>query len=210
MKREEVKKKYGATMKILWQDEAYRKRVIEGLGKAWEDEERKRKAGLISKRRWQDDKFKERVSATIREALKDPEIREKRRVTMRNLWQSLSSHEKEIRMRKLNETPNESERYLAGLLDSLGFTMNVTKGRFIAGHIPDFIHEELPLIIEYDGRGGHDPKSPWTPDTWEECHAIDDLRDRKYREEGYRVLRLTPEDRYGPPEAVLRKVTKWM
>jgi len=123
---------------------------------------------------------------------------------------SLSDEEQVERLRnsffKCSQKPNVSEAQLIPILEPLGF--EYTGADYSdTGQRPDFSHIVHPLLLEYDGEGGHDPKVPWVPDNIAE---LDDQRDEVYRGAGYRVLRLLPEDLGKGREFVQQKVKDWM
>ena len=126
-------------------------------------------------------------------------------------YQNLSPEEKAEFLRRTvfqgNLRPNVSERILSNYLEPLSFRYNGRGPVIINGHFPDFVHKSLPLVIEYDGIGGHDPLVPWVPENKLE---LDNQRDDDYRKAGYYVLRVFPEDLEKGKELVQNKVKKWM
>ena len=126
-------------------------------------------------------------------------------------YQNFSPEEKENFLRKTvfkgNQKPNLSEAKLIPMLESLSFQYNGRGPVFINKLIPDFIHKTLSLLIEFDGEGGHNPNLPWVPDN---ISKIDEQRDIDYREAGYNVLRLFPEDLQEGKKHIQNKVKKWM
>lgn len=126
-------------------------------------------------------------------------------------WEQFTPEEKERRLYnslyKSFKRPNTSESKLIPMLEPLGFGYAGNNPPNETGHKPDFTHYKHPLIIEFDGSGGHDPKMPWIPDNVSE---LDDQRDADYRTKGYEVLRLLPEDLKEGTLFIQNKVTKWM
>ena len=113
---------------------------------------------------------------------------------LKKYWASLYRKEKayqmQLRLGKARCRPNKSERLLSGYLEELDFCFNSVP--LSPSHrVPDFLHREEPLIIEFDGGGGHNPRLPWVPENKPE---LDNLRDQEYRLLGYKVLRLHKED----------------
>ena len=115
---------------------------------------------------------------------------------------SISKHFKSLTEEELGERlrktvfkgrlhPNPSESKLTSILNEFEFVYNGAGPILINGHMPDFIHNSLKVVIEYDGGGGHDPKVPWVPNNQPE---LDNQRDAKYRDKGYEVLRILPSD----------------
>lgn len=113
----------------------------------------------------------------------------------------------EIWRKAMSKIPNKPEFRLIPILEEFGF---IYHGDIEIPRAPDFIHEDRQRVIEYDGFGGHSPTAPWTPDTWEECLALDDKRDQEYRDAGYYVLRIFPEDLAEGDDFVRGKVVEWM
>ena len=124
------------------------------------------------------------------------EISKKIGIKQKQHWDSLTSSEREEKIKKFfrQTHPNGPERFLIKLFEkySLLFIFHGTcPYPGLGGKMPDFVHKSLPLIIEYDGIGGHDPLVPWVPDNQPE---LDDRRDSLYRKAGYNILRLLPDD----------------
>jgi len=114
---------------------------------------------------------------------------------VKKFFKSLTEEEKGRRLYKTvfkgRHHPNPSELKLFTILSDFGFTYNGAGPKLIGGHMPDFIHNKLNLVIEYDGDGGHNPKVPWVHKNQLE---LDNKRDIKYRTRGYDVLRIFPHD----------------
>lgn len=159
------------------------------------------------------EQFKNRVSESwAKMSQKDRENRcNKISESNKAFWNSLSPEEKEDSLRnslyKSSRRPNISEGKLIPILEPLGFMYNGNGPKQIAGYSPDFVHIGLPLLIEYDGFGGHNPNIPWIPVNQAE---LDDYRDDSYRKKGYEVLRLYSEDLKLCEEHIQKKIREWI
>lgn len=134
-------------------------------------------------------------------------------------WANFTEEEKRIEYNKklgsVRRKPNRAEQLLSEILSDLGFKYNrkMWKGR---AFIPDFVHVNHPLVIEYDGMGGHDANVLRALSggeliiTQEEIDQRDNDRDDFYRSLGYHVLRIFPEDLKEGRLLIRNKVTEWM
>jgi len=126
-------------------------------------------------------------------------------------WKNISPQRREEQLQnslyKGSKRPNVSEGKLIPMLEPLGFVYNGNGPERIAEHYPDFIHTVLPLVIEFDGTGGHDPDIPHIPGNPLE---LDNQRDNRYRVAGHKVLRMLPEDLEKGQLHVQQKVIDWM
>lgn len=126
-------------------------------------------------------------------------------------WKNISPERKEEQFRislyKGSKRPNVSESKLIPILYPLGFVYNGNGPERIADHYPDFIHTALPLVIEFDGTGGHNPGIPHVPRNQSE---LDNQRDNRYRMAERKILRLLPEDLEKGQLYIQQKVKKWM
>lgn len=104
---------------------------------------------------------------------------------------------------KSNQHPNLSEKRVYEFITSFGFKYNGRGPIVVNGHFPDFVHESLLLIIEFDGNGGHNPELPWVPKNKLE---LDVARNKKYCDAGYRVLCLNEKDLQLGKEYIQNKV----
>lgn len=140
-----------------------------------------------------------------------PEELEEWSKSRKAFWESLSPEEQALRIRnsfgKAAYRPNLSENKLIPILEPLGFTYTGGGPTKIAGHKPDFSHMEYPLLIEYDGGGGHDPSKPHVPDNQPE---LDEQRDQDYRDIGKEILRILPKDIRLGTFNIQQKVRDWM
>lgn len=147
----------------------------------------------------------------FRKAMNTPESKENCSKGQIKFLNSCTPKEREKRLRnsffKGNQKPNVSETKLIPMLEPFGFHYNGKGPVIINGKIPDFVHEEYLLLIEYDGIGGHDPLVTWVPDNKSQ---LDNQRDVIYRKAGYNVLRLYPEDLQKGKEFIQNKVKVWM
>lgn len=163
-------------------------------------------------KRFEDPKEVEKMIQSIKKAYENhPEYGEEASKIAKKRWNNLTPEERENQLRnglyKGRRSPNLSEAKLIPMLEPLGFQYNGNGPVIINGKTPDFIHETLPLFIEYDGEGGHDPNNPRVP---ENQPQLDDQRDIGYRKAGRHVLRLLPEDLWEGKEHVQNKVKEWM
>lgn len=138
------------------------------------------------------------------------EERESRSNLIKAVWAKMTKEERESRLKHLRLKPNNKEKHVDKIVSPLGFKMNVIKCKMIGKHRPDFIHKHEQRIIEFDGGAGHHPILPWTPDSWEGCLDKDDKRDQSYRDAGYYILRIFPEDLVEGDNFTRDKVEKWM
>ncbi len=144
----------------------------------------------------------------------DPRLRRISESKKKN-WASLSPEKRieyhKSHLGKASRHPNKPERKLIEYLEPLGFQYNRTP---IVGdyniHIPDFIHNTLNLIIEFDGFGGHNSKSMFTSNNQVEIDEKDHLRDETYKEAGYRILRILPEHLEKGKGFIQEMVKEWM
>lgn len=141
---------------------------------------------------------------------KRPDVRAKNAKTHKEIWANMTEEERRLRFKAMGKRPNTKEKRIDKIVSPLGFEINAIECRMIGGRRPDFIHNHEQRIIEYDGYKGHNPAMPWTPDTWEECLALDDKRDQSYHDAGYKVLRIFPEDLAEGDDFVREKVGLWM
>ncbi len=124
----------------------------------------------------------------------------------RKYWDGLTPEQKSAHGRrgglaalKKLQTPNKQEVWLSKVLSLHGFSFNnvfrvVSYSKILnreRAMVPDFIHSKLPILIEFDGRGGHDVSIPWVP---ENQPLLDDERDILYKESGYEIIRFKSED----------------
>ena len=160
---------------------------------------------------WSKPGARERHGKIMKIVLNKPEAKENCRQGQIKLWINYTPEERQNRLRndllKGSRSPNASEGKLIPILEPLGFYYNGSGPIVINGKTPDFVHKSLPLIIEYDGGGGHDPKVPWVPDNQPE---LDDQRDSNYRKAEYKILRLLPEDLQKGKKHIQNKVKVWM
>ncbi len=133
------------------------------------------------------------------------------RKIIKDKWDSLSPEERGVWLRKSvykgNRRPNISESQVLVYIEPLGFIYNGNGPKRITGHYPDFIHNTYPFLIEYDGKGGHDPDIPQIPNNQPER---DNQRDTDYQQKGYHILRLLPEDLKLGEEHIQDKAKTWM
>jgi len=123
-------------------------------------------------------------------------------------WDVLTNKQKKDRLLRTlfkgHHRPNVSETKLLEYIKSLGFEYRGgSYDKSIAGHIPDYVHKIFPIIIEFDGDGGHNPDIPWVSGNQSE---LDDKRDEDYCNAGYRVIRIFPEDLMKGREFVIKKI----
>jgi len=111
--------------------------------------------------------------------------------SQKRYWMGLTEDERHTRLRLLARQPNKEELRLSRVLEPLGFRYVGNKRAFVGGHNPDYIHNKLRIVVEYDGYGAHDPNLPWVSDNILE---LDGIRNSDYEKEGYFVLCLYPED----------------
>ena len=138
-----------------------------------------------------------KISEKMRRRIFTDEHKARLSENKKKFWQQLNSEDRAERIRnsfgKSITRPNKSELILAEFLKPFGFKYNTCK-LFISGehrsYIPDFVHGEFHLLIEFDGRGGHDPALHRIPPNKPE---LDDQRDRDYEKAGYDILRIKPK-----------------
>jgi len=106
-------------------------------------------------------------------------------------WDAMTPEEKYHKLSLMYKQPNKEEKYILGAIQKYGFRFCGNKAIHIGDHNPDFIHESLPIIIEYDGAGGHNPKLPWVP---KNIRELDDERNRTYLEQGYKLIIITSSE----------------
>jgi len=147
--------------------------------------------------------------------MRDPEkVGKKHSEFMKKLWSSLTPKEKRqwllASVLRGAQRPNNKEKVLIPILEPLGFIYN-SDAKIVGEHTPDFIHCHLPLLVEYDGLGGHHPNnkdtSPFVPMNQEER---DTKRDKDYRDHNHSILRLLPNDLKLGEEHIQNKVDNWV
>ena len=144
--------------------------------------------------------------------IKNPERNSKIRAKItRERINKMTKEEKRTFLKKTiykgNLRPNISEQFILDNVKGLGFKYNGRGPKFINGKVPDFVHSEKSLIIEFDGVGGHDPDLPWVPDNIGE---IDYERNKMYRKNGYKILSLNESDIEFGSEYITTKVENWV
>lgn len=126
-------------------------------------------------------------------------------------WENLTPEEKMSFLKKGffsgNKKPNISESKILNFIQPLGFRYNGRGPVIINNHTPDFNHIHFPLLIEFDGGGGHDPNNPRVPSNIAE---LDDIRDADYKMAEKEILRLLPEDLKKGQLFTQQKVKEWM
>ena len=139
------------------------------------------------------------------------EATEKNRKTNKKLWINYTPEERDHRLRisiyKGNRSPNISEAKLIPMLEPFGFHYNGRGPFSLNNKFPDYVHESLPFLIEFDGGGGHYLSNPRIP---KNKPQLDDLRDSLYHKAGYNILRLYPKDLQSGKEHIQNKVRLWM
>lgn len=92
-----------------------------------------------------------------------------------------------------NLKPNNCERRLEEIIGPLGFRFVGDRVRFLGTKSPDFVHEKLPIVIEFFG-------SFW--------HRNDSGRARRryFARRGYRTVIIRGETALDRPEAIQRRV----
>ena len=117
---------------------------------------------------------------------------EKQKNTWRKWWRGLSPEEQRERLMKsvfkANASPNTGESKLLEIIEPLGFTYNGKGPMVIGGKTPDFVNEELGVVVEYDGFLGHNSESPYIDLKQEEIDKRDMERNDIYRENGWKVV----------------------
>jgi len=100
-------------------------------------------------------------------------------------WDILTPDEKYHKLAKMCKQPNKEEKYILNIVQIYGFRFCGNKTMRIENHNPDFVHKSLPIIIEYDGEGGHNPKLPWVPKNQRE---LDKKRNLDYTREKFQLI----------------------
>lgn len=168
-----------------------------GVTRSEETVQRNREARL---RNWQNPEYRERMikahkanpnrywSGKKRSAQTIELIRQKAKERMANPEYALMiAHAAGMK-------PNKHEIYIIALLETNFPKQWIYVGNYkkwIGGHNPDFVHVERPLIIEYDGFWMHKYR-----------REQDEERNRRYIEQGYKVLVLLEEDKKNPAHLI--------
>jgi very-short-patch-repair endonuclease len=100
-------------------------------------------------------------------------------------WDILTPDEKYHKLAKMYKQPNKEEKYILDIVQFYGFRFCGDKTMRIGNHNPDFVHKTFPIIIEYDGEGGHNPELPWVPKNQQN---LDKKRNLDYIKEKFQLI----------------------
>lgn len=156
------------------------------------------------------EKYGHRCSEILKRAWKTRRINDPNNESYQKLLKTREKNHPNFLQNSLfkgSRKPNLSESKLISILTPLGFRYNGKGPVKIAHHFPDFVHTKYPLLIEYDGPGGHDPNSPRVPSNQPD---LDDLRDQAYKNSGYEILRILLIDLKTGKSFIQQKVKEWM
>jgi len=156
-----------------------------------------------------------KVSLANTGRVQSQEEKDKRAESCRIYWTNISEEEliafaKRVKKGTISK-PNTEEKRVLEYVSKLGFKYTGDYSKIIpidggSFRVPDFVHKTERIIIEYDGFAGHTTCLSWIPNNKPE---LDNKRNEEYKQLGYIVIIITPEDLSKGEEHIRTLFPKW-